>query len=83
MESDITFRRHPHPLELTGYNTCPNCGTELSFCEIEGCNLLYEYEGWVKVGIMLQRRRLCREHVTLTEAYKKNPKVIEQLLPNV
>lgn len=79
MLEQIVFRRYSHPLELGGYQVCPICKTELSFCEVEGCNNLWLYEGWVSTGIMLQRRRLCKDHVVLTEAYKNNPKVLEEL----
>ena len=71
-----TFRMHPHPLEG---NTCPVCGVTYEFCEVAGCNNFAAYEGWVKAGIMLQRRRLCREHAVLTKGYKaKGEKVFEE-----
>lgn len=72
-----TFRRHPHLLEG---NTCPVCGVKYEFCEVEGCSSFAIYEGWISTGVMLQRRRLCKEHVVLTEAYKtKGAKVFEEV----
>ena len=61
------FKEYPHVLEG---NICPSCGVEYVFCEVKDCNNFATHEGWVKVGIMLQRHRLCKEHVSLTEAYK-------------
>ena len=72
-----TFKRHNYnPLEG---KTCPVCETTFRFCEVEGCEEFAIYEGWVKCGIMLTRRLLCKEHVQLTEAYKKKgEKVFEE-----
>lgn len=72
-----TFRRYPHLLEG---KVCPECGLEYVFCEVEGCDNFAVYEGWVSTGVMLQRRRLCKECTKLTEAYKrKGEKVFEEV----
>ena len=47
---------------------CPSCGEHHYRCEVPGCPEWAIYEGWVRNGMMIQRRRVCEKHVSITIA---------------
>ena len=72
------FKSRPDFLEG---KTCPFCGEEFSFCEVEGCEEFAIYEGWIKCGVMSQRRRVCKEHAKLTQGYiAKGEAIVKEVL---
>ena len=67
---ESNWQEHEPP--FTG--TCPHCGysDKTGRCEVQGCHMPVEYEGWYRVidgfGIstgLIQRHRVCEIHKTM------------------